>query len=70
MVRAGHKGGFTVPPGVECVGWNLKSTPLKLDRGVTVLNAEDLVRRHLEILAAKLRGDNAGFLSSAARPPC
>jgi hypothetical protein len=49
--------GCTIPPGVECICWDLKSTPLKLDRGVTVLNAEDLVRRHLEILAAKLRGE-------------
>jgi hypothetical protein len=39
--------------------WDLKSNPLKLDRGVTVLNAEDLVKRHLEILAAKLCGDKS-----------
>jgi len=51
--------GFTIPPGVECVGWDLRSTPLKLDRGVTVVNAEDLVTRHLEILAAKLCGDKS-----------
>jgi hypothetical protein len=48
---------FTIPPGVECVRWNLKSTPLKLGRGVTVLNAEDFVKGHLKVLAAKLRGD-------------
>jgi len=51
--------GFTIPPGVECVSWDLKSAPLKLDLGVTVLNAEDLVTRHLEILAAKLCGDKS-----------
>jgi hypothetical protein len=49
--------GFTIPPGVECVCWDLKPVPLKLDRGVTVSNAEDLVKRHLEILPAKLRGE-------------
>jgi hypothetical protein len=49
--------GFTIPPGVECVCWDLKSAPLKLGRGVTVFNAEDFVKRHLEALAAKLRGD-------------
>ena len=48
--------GFTIPPGVKCVCWGLKSAPLKLDRGVTVLNAEDFVKGHLDILAAKLRG--------------
>jgi hypothetical protein len=41
---------------VECVSWDLESAPLKLGRGVTVFNAEDFVRRHLEVLAAKLRG--------------
>lgn len=51
-----HK--FTIPPGVECVRWNLKSTPLKLGRGVTVLNADDFVKGHLKVLAAKLRGDD------------
>lgn len=48
---------FTIPPGVECTGWDLKPAPLKLDRGVTVLDAEDFVNGPLEILAAKLRGD-------------
>jgi len=47
----------TIPPGVECVRWNLKSTPLKLGRGVTVLNSEDFVKGHLKVLAEKLRGD-------------
>jgi hypothetical protein len=49
--------GLTIPPGVECVCWDLKPAPLKLGRGVTVFNAEDFVKRHLEALAAKLRGD-------------
>jgi hypothetical protein len=33
-------------------------TPLKLGRGVTTLNAEDFVKGHLKVLAAKLRGDD------------
>jgi hypothetical protein len=47
-----------VPSGFT-VCWDLKPAPLKLDRGVTVLNAEDFVKTHLEILAAKLRGDKS-----------
>jgi hypothetical protein len=53
--------GFTIPPGVECVYWDLKSAPLNLGRGVTVFNAEDFVKGHLEVLAAKLRGDKGWF---------
>ena len=49
--------GFIIPPGVECDGWDRKPAPLKLDRGVTVSNVEDFVKTHLEVLAAKLRGD-------------
>jgi hypothetical protein len=49
--------GFTIPLGAECVSWDLKSAPLKLGRGVTVFDAEGLVKGHLETLAAKLRGD-------------
>jgi hypothetical protein len=53
--------GFSMPPGVECVRWDLKSAPLKLERGITVFNAEDFVKRHLDVLAAKLRGDKDWF---------
>ena len=62
--------GFTNPTrgGVHLLG--LKSTPLKLDRGVAVLNAEDLVTRHLEILAAKQRRTQAGSVSCGPWPPC
>ena len=62
--------GFTNPTrgGVHLLG--LKSTPLKLDRGVAVLNAEDLVTRHLEILAAKQRPTQAGSVSCGPWPPC
>jgi len=48
--------GFTIPPGVECIRWDLKSAPLKFSRGGTVFNVDDFVERHLEVLAAKLRG--------------
>lgn len=49
--------GFTIPPGTECVRWDLKSAPLKTSRGGTVFDVNDLVKRHLEVLAAKLRGE-------------
>ena len=55
--------GLAIPQGVECVLWNLESAPLRLGRGVIVFDAEDFVKRHLEALAAKLRGDN-GWLYS------
>jgi len=53
--------GFTIPPRVECVWWDLKAAPSKLGRGVTVHNAQDFVKGHLEVLAAKLRGDKGWF---------
>jgi hypothetical protein len=34
------------------------NTPLKLGRRVTTPNAEDFVKGHLKVLAAKLRGDD------------
>jgi hypothetical protein len=47
--------GFTIPPRVECIRWEFKSAPLKTSRGGTVFNVDDLVKRHLGVLAGQLR---------------
>lgn len=48
---------FTIPPGVDCLRWDLRTAPLKIRRGITVFDAEDFAGKHLQLLAARLRGE-------------